>query len=177
MFPEITKLLPWGIWRSNHIPNCFWKLGFYWPSTGMKCSRDKNTLTALFKFLFSTTCQNKLYLPPSTFLPTMNKMRVVTFQIMSEPHSMRVCPEIACNQSGDGRSVCTPLFRTISSACWRAHWDKHSSCSFRLFYQGSQMLYEDHHQLRGAERQVVVVTADTLRLLTNHSSRPTSKSV
>lgn len=126
MLPEITKLLPWGIWRSNHIPNCFWKLGLYWPSIPREWDVQETKIRRpLFKFLFSTTCQNKLYLPPSTFPPTMNKMRVVTFQIMSELHSMRVCPEIACNQSGNGRSVCTPLFRTISSACWRAHRDKH----------------------------------------------------
>lgn len=38
--------------------------------------------------------------------------------------------------------------------------------SFGLFYQGPQMLYEDHHQLCGAERQVAGVTADIPKLLT-----------
>lgn len=76
----------------------------------MKWSGAENTLTAILKFLFSTTCQNKLYLPPSTSPPAKNKMRTVTFQIMSELHSTRVYPEIACNQSSNGRSVCTPLF-------------------------------------------------------------------
>lgn len=41
-------------------------------------------------------------------------MRTVTFQIMAELRSARVCPEIARNQSGNGRSVCTPLFQNHS---------------------------------------------------------------